>query len=632
MSVKLELENVGYFRGRKEFKFEKGLNIIYAPNASGKTSILAGLRTVMVSALTRAELARALNDYEERGEVRLFLDGKEYAVELLRRPDRSVEALGKKLVDDGAIKTVSYVDLENKLVSAVYSGKEDEVVKIVREVTGVAYIENIMVVLSSLESSYGHRYEVKREGYERAKKEVQDQIKEVEERLRGIRNKIIEIQRDPSIEPVRKEIEEIEAKRREINRELSEKRIKETEISNKLGLIDRDYGALEARLKVLSEDREKLEDERKLIQEKLSEVRVAIEKLESEVRSLSTERDTVRSELRELEIVLRRRREILSYATCPYCGSEIRKERILEEIQSIEDSVYELNDKLREIEDAIEKRKREIARLKESTEERLQAVTREIAELDYQIKDLERKIGSLKDQKEKLGRELETIKREVVLLEREIRVLMGRLERLSEKVPIVKELRKLEEEEGYLSKRLDYLYGRMRQLDALYEEVKVLEDRLETIRLLKEYFEERYNELSVVIVNRINEEVLKHFKLLKLAELEYPIMKKDFTLRLVRTGGSPSSLTELSDAEKAIFTILLTLALKECVAPDYLFYILDGIVELIDETRLKAILKYLREKADKRLVIIVTKNRPFAEEIREIQQEDIYINSIPALG
>ena len=93
--VKLLLENIGVFRGRREFKLSKGLNILYAPNASGKTSLVAGLKAISISALTSDELSRILNDYEDRGSVRLLLDTKEYSVELIRKPDGTVEAWGK---------------------------------------------------------------------------------------------------------------------------------------------------------------------------------------------------------------------------------------------------------------------------------------------------------------------------------------------------------------------------------------------------------------------------------------------------------------------------------------------------------------------------------------------------------
>jgi len=631
VSVKVELENIGHFQGKREFKFKKGLNIIYAPNASGKSSILAGLKVVLTSALTSAELIRALNDYEKRGYVKLSLDEQEYIVKLLRRSDGSVEALGERLIDNGVVKVTSFVDLESQLVNAVYSGKEEDVMKIIREVTGVTYVEKIIAVLSSLETSYGHRYEVERKKYEGAKGEVEDQIREVEARLRRVRDKIIEIQRDPSLEPIRRELNVMEVERRDVEKKLKKGRLRETEISSRLGLVDRDYRELEARFKVLLEDRERLEAERKAIQERLIETKMDIERLEMEIKKLSSERNEMRRELKELEIVLKRRREILAYARCPYCGSEIKREKVLEEIRSIEDRISELSEKLREIEDAIEKKEREIRRLKESTEEKLQFIMREIMELDAQIKDIESRLEKLKIDRKRLKQELEEVKRELELLERERRVLLNRLEQLSDKAPLVKELRKLEDEEGYLSKRLDYLYGRLRQLDALYEEVKILEDRLETTKLLKEYFEERLNELSAIVINKINEEISKHFKLLRLAELEYPVIRRDFTLRIVRTGGTPSSLFELSDAEKTIFIILLTLALKEYVASDFPFYILDGLIELIDEARAKVILDYLKERAGNRFVVIVTKNMPFTGEAREVHQEDIYVNTIPWL-
>jgi len=632
MSIKLELENVGCFRGKREFFFRKGLNVIYAPNASGKTSILAGLKAISIPGLTHDELRRVLNDYEERGRVRLILDGHDYAIELLRGSDDSVEALGKTLSDNGVVKTVAFVDLENRLVNAVYSGREEGVVEIIREVTGVTHIEDILAALGSLESTYEHKYDMKREGYEKAKQEVESQIRDIEDRLGKIREKIIEIRRDPSLGPIRKELEDIETEREKIEKALREKRAEEVEVSNRIGLIERDYSVLEVRLKVLREDLEKLEKERRTLREKYVEVRVTIEKLEDEIRSLSSERERYEREARELEDLLKRRREVLNYARCPYCGAEISRERLLSEIQELESKVSEVDGRMKELEEELSAKRREIAELRGSTEERLKTIEDKISELVSEVRELEVRLGSMREEKEKLSKRLSDIKRDMEINERELRVLKERLIQLSEKAPIINTLRKLEEEEEYLTKNIDYLYGRMRQLDDVYKEVRVLEEWLEKTRLLKEYFEMRLNELSVIVVNRINEEMSKHFKLLKLAELEYPVMRKDFTLRVVRTGGTQSSLSELSDAEKAIFTILLTLTLKDYVAPDFPIYVIDGLIELIDETRIKEVLQYLQEQADERLVVVVTKNKPFTGEPKEVSQEDIFMNAIPPLG
>ncbi len=631
MSVKIELENIGLFRGKRIFAFEKGLNVIYAPNASGKTSILMGLKVISTSALTSEDLSRALNDYEERGNIKLTHNGQTWAVELIRRPNGSVETVGRSISNDSVIKIVAFVDLENKLTAAVYSGMEDEVVNMIREVTGVTYIERISSVLSSLEASYRHKYEIKREGYEKAKHEVEDQIRHVEERLRSIRERIIEIRKDPSLEPVRKELEDIEAQRKDIVKELKEIRIKETEINSRLGLLDKEISELETRHRVFLNDLETLEEERETIQEKIFEVRKTIENLENEISELSGIKERLERERRELGALLTRRRGILNYARCPYCGCEISKNRILVEIHELEDKIKSIDDKLEDLEHKIGTKRRKIRELKEGTEIRLREIEDQIYDLNSSISEIESKLETLKDEKSKLLHELERIRREEEKLERELRVLKERLGQLSEKAPKVDELRKLEEEEEFLSKNLDYIYGRKKQLEEIYKEVETLRKWLESAKLLREYFEERKNELSTIVINRINEEMSRHFTLLKLAELEYPVIKKDFTLRIVRTGGIQSSLIELSDAEKAIFTILLTLTLKDYTAQDFPFYIVDGLIELIDNARVRAVLNYLKDKADERLVVITTKNKPFTGEPKEVTQSDILINEVPRI-
>jgi uncharacterized protein YhaN len=91
-------------------------------------------------------------------------------------------------------------------------------------------------------------------------------------------------------------------------------------------------------------------------------------------------------------------------------------------------------------------------------------------------------------------------------------------------------------------------------------------------------------------VNKINEVVFRHFKLLRLAELEFPILSEDFELRLTRSGGVPTTLTELSDAEKAILVIAITFSLKEGIAEDFPFYVIDTLIEFIDDARAKDVL------------------------------------------
>ncbi len=629
-AVKIELENIGVFRDKREFRLHRGLNILYAPNASGKTSLVAGLKAVTISALTPEELARVLNDYEERGKVRLVIDGQEYAVELIRRPDGTAEAWGKRLAEDGAIKRIAFIDMENELVNAIYAGDDERVKKILRDVSGVAHIETILDVLSGLKSEYEYAYETKKREYESRREEVIRQRKRVEERYRDVRRRIEEILSDPRIEPARKEIMELRKEREKYLTQLHEKRRVEIEINNRIGLLDHDYTTKKAELETLKEQRERVVRELTSLEREVISIRKQIESLQNEVRYLESKRRNLVEEIREKENLIERRKRVLEYAVCPYCGAPIDKDRIMREISELEDTVSRLREELENVESSIRERQIEINELMEKGERRLIVLREELRRLSDRIREAERELNRIESDLSSEKRRLESIRRELRLIEEELGIINKKLEALKDRVPLVDMLSRLQEEEQRLLKDLDYLDGRLRQLEQLYSEVKVLEDRLAKVGLLIEYFRIRINELKSVVIEKINEAILRHFKLLRLAELEYPVLAEDFALTLTRVGGTPTTLAELSDAEKAILTILMTLALKEYIAEEFPFYVIDTLIEFIDDTRAREILKYLMELAGKSKILIVTKTKPYTGELRLLSQEDILVNQIIA--
>ncbi len=627
-SIKLELENIGVFRDRRTFILSKGLNLVYAPNASGKTSLVAGLKTVTISALTSDELSRVLNDYEEKGHVKLVIDGSEYAVELIRKPDGSVEAWGKRLAENGVIRKIAFIDLENELVNAIYAGDPDRVKSILRDISGIGQIETILKVLEGLRSEYEYAYETKKKEYESRKEEITSQRRRLEERLNRVRARIREILRDPRIEPARKEIVEIRSRRETLLKQQHELRRHEIEVSNRIGLIEHDYDSKRAELVALKEQREKVAKELRELERKIIDMRKRIEVLLSEVRYLESRRNNLLSEISEKEDMIKRRRSVLEYAVCPYCGAPIDRDKIMKEIMELEASADSLRRELDEVKSKIEEKLAEINELRAGGEERLSALREELKRLTSKISELERELAEKESRIKEERRKLEEIRRKIKMLDEELLILSKKLEVMREKVPLVEELARLQNEEQRLSEDLDYVIGRLQQLEQLYSEIGILEDRLEKTRLLIKYFQIRLNELKRVVVEKINKSILKHFKLLRLAELEYPVIAEDFTLTLTRTGGIPTSLAELSDAEKAIFTILMTLALKDYIAADFPFYVVDTLIEFIDDTRAKEIMKYLMNIAGKDKAVIVTKTRPYTGEPRLLSQEDILVNKI----
>ncbi|MCS7119996.1 MAG: AAA family ATPase [Nitrososphaerota archaeon] len=92
-SIRLELKNIGCLR-RIELDFEPGLNIIRAPNASGKTSLVRGFASIFSEKIP-PEHVLSLNEVE--GIVRVRFRGRVYERTFRRTPSGSVVASGSML-------------------------------------------------------------------------------------------------------------------------------------------------------------------------------------------------------------------------------------------------------------------------------------------------------------------------------------------------------------------------------------------------------------------------------------------------------------------------------------------------------------------------------------------------------
>lgn len=631
--VKIVLENIGMFRGRKEFKLSKGLNVVYAPNASGKTSLIVGLKVIATPILSAEELRRVLNDYENKGKVTLVLDENEYTVELVRKSDGSVEAWGNRLSENGIIKRVAFADLENELVSAIFSGDNERAKQILRELSGAGYLETVVNVVEGLLRDYEYSYEIKSKEYESKRGEIELQIKDVENRLNIVRKKILEIHRDPKIEPIRKEISEVTEKREKLDSKLSELRKEEINIENERVFKERDYRDIRAHLEVLMKKREELMKEITQIQESISEYKTKIERLQEELDKLRKTKEDREREFRENIADLERKRRVREYAVCPYCGASINRDKLEKRIHELEEKISQIREEIAKLEEDIGRKKAYIDELRHICEERLKSAKEELNELNKNIIKLEHEEEKLERELNSYERELAKIKSDIERLEYEKQILDKKLELLRKEKPnvaiLIDELRRLQDEESYLHESLDRLRGRRMQLEQMYEDIVVLRDYIEILRLLLEYFKMRFYEIQKITIDEINEAILKHFKLLRLAELEYPILAEGFTFTLTRVGGTPTTLAELSDAEKAILAIVMLLALKERIADDFPYCCIDTLIEFVDDTRAKEVFKYLMEVAKNGKVIIITKTKPYTGEPTLLTQKDILVNEIP---
>jgi len=206
--VLLELENIGCLK-RAELDFKPGLNIIKAPNASGKTSLIKGLTSMFSDKIPPAHIL-ALNDLN--GRVKLRYGSQIYEKIFRRTPSGSVVAGGSMLpfadhrafdacvalAETGVVHKITGGEaafreyLENlsygKYYSMVISAAQELVNESSRELAGPSFrkFEALPLLLTELTNLHIERDQIE-ERIEKLKSahevEVQSLLKKMEEKV-----------------------------------------------------------------------------------------------------------------------------------------------------------------------------------------------------------------------------------------------------------------------------------------------------------------------------------------------------------------------------------------------------------------------------------------------------------------
>lgn len=612
--MRVEIENIGVFRGKHVFELSEGVNIVYAPNASGKTSLVNALKLVLVP-LPPREAARVLNDYESSGVVRISFGAKFFEI-TIKRTAKGVEVSGSTAVKNPAARLAVSADLENELVAAIFSGDADDVRRILHDATGVGYLKTVESILEAMIREAKLKRESEMRTYTARREEIERRVSEIEERLRKVEARISEILSDPSV----KEAEgfgelkgRVDALTESLKNILSKKEAKKTEIN----AMRVELKKLENEKKTLEEYWERLKNEEEKLESMFTEAQERIRQIKVEFASLEELEKKINRKINELSETRRRRENLLEKPRCPCCGAPIDRNALEREIEELSNKIEELNVELDRVRDEINKLKMTENDIKTNVTYRKADIERELVATQRKIDELVNKVnalsGSIASAEEEL-RSLEARERE---LREEIRKYEKELEVLRGKSAAAEELRKLHGEKKVLTEALERERAALKQLDQIYD-VARLEKEIEVLELLHRYFSLRRKRLETEVIIKINRDVEKHFKLLKLADLEFPILREDMSLNLVRRGGIKTNLSELSESEKAILSIILTLSLMNYLAPNSPVFIIDTLFEVIDDEKAKELLKYLEGI---NTTVVITKVKP--GETKLLSQSDI---------
>lgn len=603
MSIKIKITNISGFTATSTFTLKKGLNMVEAPNAAGKTSFVNALQTMILPKRDLRSMRHFLNYFFSSGSAVLIDEKGKERSRVLRagEPGRLIIS-GDPFYPNGD---------KAALLAFAVPGNE-----FMEKVQDALPLEQAFERLSG--SQY---YKYARMWLEKQKSKTLDELSRFREdllHLESMRNELTQLKR--KLQDFIKEkqqlpsIKEVQA-RTKINEKLIKKRDELTKfqvsadgaqftIQNNTKRIER----LKETLQYLQQEIENFEKQHPNISNEIKKMTEEIARLRREKGTLDIQQSLLRVQLEATRknIIQGKRFELAECFACGQAFSEeemVKREQVLEsELASVSRQIAEIGSNIGGLDRAKENLTAEEIRIKRDIREQLTDANEEVTKLESEVKKaksiLEKANGAIK----KLSNEIE------------------QLEKTVDKTAV-----KIIEQHGELSGKIEMTQNR---IDGINEEITrlaeinvqlaVSERKENFLTTAAAYIAKREAAIKDAARIKFNQRINEVYKAMGFTDFETIEIDEIFHLKVRRKSGTriiEQDITSLSATERLTIAIIAMLAGKEEYLPDFPFFVLDELTTSYDPTRFKTIVDYLQRTVPYTIVTALT---PF-EEQKEIR-------------
>jgi len=638
MEVELRLENVGGFAGTvPPLKLKRGVNVIKAPSAIGKSSVMKGIAALLSLPYyddVEEEVARRLGILGGPDEPNPLVNvGAEKAVVELKSNEKVM-----KVVINGGIRVeppgrgsfllTSVLSPETQLMRKIMDGDDDISWIVDRLSLSKRYSEAKRILEEFLAEAQLmlHDVEQKRAISSKAKGELKDlkkrkeliekEIEEIERKASSLPAVSSELQAErdtlrQDYDSIKRRLVELESEKRELEAELKPKEREKRELTRRLNELRR-------MLKEVSKELEELQRGKR--RDQLTRMIKAIEKeIENLGRSVYEKEGVLKLYESAISLVKEKGK-----APCPLCNVGTLTSRVLEEKRNVIES--ELRDiknskagkvaeksklygELSTIDDKFKDLKSHESELKErikGPENRLIGLSRDIEAISNKYQNLLQETDKLKLAEDDFLRKLKNVERRISEIDEPRRKLYEALGRRRE------ELKGMDGEVRRLSEEIEFaaimgIRGIYVSMDDAFD---ITDKWLNILRTEINHLDNRIEEQRVGAVRKFNERIGVLLRGLRLSEFD-EVWIDETNLRLVvtrRGGKRRQPVRSLSTSERYALSTVLQLTVKEVYAPEEDPYLLiDGTLPTFDEEtgRKSALLNYIAKIANERQWIVV---------------------------
>ena len=586
--LEIEIENIGGFKGIHKFTLAPGLNIIKAPNATGKTSFVKALElaTLGESELKNKGHYMNLMADENREKVRIKISNGKNIDRTFRRIQENLKLIsGEALYQDGTkVSTVCYAMPDNPLIIQMLAG--ESIQSFVEEFSDSKLYNKAIELLNSLKSDFDRKHQLFRSDLIRLEQEQENLKNEETEKQKLEKAKkdlpIIDTNKAIEDEKIRKQVNKFEADKRGIDSNIANIRKNLMDFDNTLERFQSDITIYDTRVKEIGKDQKRINDQ---IEENEKKIRL----IETDISEFNDKLRVIDDKLRMVSENFQKRKKYSEDNLCFACGQTLNLAKL-----------QKWDDELKSAKEDFGQQLKKAKRTREDLEDERHTLKRELQELATyydKLKSAQKSKAEYERKRSIEAQQMKELESGRASLEAQIEKLYANID--EDLLDIVKKTDKINSQIELIDSQLASRKARIAELQKKADEADDIVDKIEFSEQSITHMRRRKEEVIDAVRTAFNKRIIDVYKKLGYKDFEEIEIRPDHTVYIRRPGYHESwPLNALSTSERITLAVMFLIAGKQEYLPDYPFFVLDELVTSYDPERFEKLKDYISNVTD----------------------------------
>ena len=599
--MKIKLKNIGGIRD-EEINLKEGINVIKAPNATGKTSFTHGLKIISLGRNDIFTNTQFLNDQSSEG--RVTVDGTT-SVSISRLGGDKLDVTGKPIFDVNGKSDIVFANPENEFLNTIMKG--DSIESFINKFSDAKFYKQVNEQVEDVHSNLKTRERDQEKEMNRYKSDIMDS--KTKAKFENDRQKLKEEKKkleERELKIIKEKGKDEEKRQKEYSDKVDNLRVKKMVLDNENNNFKKLIPELENENKSLDKDIRDLEKEDKKINEKYGDYEAKVKEVKEKIDDKAEKLNEVTNEIKFDEESLKENKLNMENIKCGECGRDYSS-------RDREKRVQALNERIRENKAKKNSLNTEVTNLREEEEYLTRELKNKIREIKSKLQSKQNRIKDNKINAEKYSEKIKDNKVSIDKLEKQIVDVEKMMD--STITDLKRKIENIDQEVVDIDRTLDKQQGALKEYEIAEKKYKVVKNKTKFLEELKASIKETIINLQKTVVNNFNDSIIKVYGKLNFKDFTgITIDPFTYKIKINRKGLKDNQdLNRLSTSERVTLGVVVMIVGKENYLPDYPFFVLDEVVASYDPERFKKIIDYIKDKTP---YTIVTAFSPTGDKIK----------------